>query len=55
MLIKESSARGHLGGEPRKHLQGGDGEKEKDCSQPWWLLHLTLELRAVVQAGTPES
>lgn len=40
---QESSTRGHLGGEPRKHLQGGDSEKGKDCSQPWWLLHLTLE------------
>lgn len=29
MPSKESSARGYLGGELRKHLQGGDGEKGK--------------------------
>lgn len=52
---QESGTRGHLGGEPRKHLQGGDSAKGKDGTQPWWPLHLTLGLRAVVQADTREA
>lgn len=32
-----------------------DSAKGKDGTQPWWPLHLTLGLRAVVQADTREA